>query len=231
MLTNGGSLQDAINAQLGSAKETGKSIWGNMGDWWETTKGVYGDTINFWEQFYANLANSMFGPADQDYLDFEEELRKRIQEDMQNMPQGWDTIFGEPEVTVVPKPEENAAEKISQDVGVVDIRANIVPWFFAGGYGHLTGGGAPMGLGSLGGESMRPVIGNANGLPMVPWDGYPAILHKGERVVTAREVNNSRNFSSNLYVENMNMNGGVDAAGLAAAMAAAQRRTMRGYGS
>ena len=31
MLTNGGSLQDAINTQLGSAKETGKNIWGNMG--------------------------------------------------------------------------------------------------------------------------------------------------------------------------------------------------------
>ena len=65
---------------------------------------------------------------------------------------------------------------------------------------------------------------------MVPWDGYPAILHKGERVLTAREVNNSRNFSSNLYVENMNMNG-ASAEGLAATMAAAQRRMMRGYGS
>ena len=261
-LTNGGSLQDAINAQLGSAKETGKSIWGNMGDWWETTKGVYGDTINFWEQFYANLANSMFGPADQDYLDFEAELAARIRQDLgldEPPAENGESVFDEymkqrlaneasklgtedasgmlegligiQTITVEPKPEENAAEKISQDVGVVDIRANIVPWFFAGGYGHLTGGGAPMGLGSLGGESMLPVIGNANGLPEVPWDGYPAILHKGERVLTAREVNNSRNFSSNLYVENMNMNGGADAAGLAAAMAAAQRRTMRGYGS
>ena len=58
-----------------------------------------------------------------------------------------------------------------------------------------------------------------------------AILHKGERVVPAREVSNSRSFSSNLYVESMYMSGGADAEGLAAAMAAAQKRTMSGYGS
>ena len=72
---------------------------------------------------------------------------------------------------------------------------------------------------------------HANGLFSVPFDGYTAVLHKGERVVPAREVHNSRNFSSNLYVESMYMNNGPDAAGLAAAMAAAQRRTMSGYGS
>ena len=72
--------------------------------------------------------------------------------------------------------------------------------------------------------------GRANGLPYVPFDGYPAILHKGERVVPAREIS-SQSYSSNLYVENMNMNGGADAEGLAAAMAAAQRRTMAGFGS
>lgn len=71
---------------------------------------------------------------------------------------------------------------------------------------------------------------HANGLWSVPYDGYLARLHKGERVMTAREVQ-SRNYSSNLYVESMYMNGGTDAAGLAAAMAAAQRRQMSGYGS
>lgn len=89
-----------------------------------------------------------------------------------------------------------------------------------------------MGLGVI----VNPTFANgleeehANGLPYVPFDGYRAVLHKGERVLTAREVNNSRNFSSNLYVENMNMNG-ASAEGLAATMAAAQRRMMRGYGS
>ena len=71
---------------------------------------------------------------------------------------------------------------------------------------------------------------HANGLPYVPYDGYLAELHRGEMVVPAREVS-SRNYSSNLYVESMIMNNGTDAEGLAAAMAAAQQRTMSGYGS
>ena len=71
---------------------------------------------------------------------------------------------------------------------------------------------------------------HANGLYSVPFDGYHAVLHKGERVMPAREVS-SRSFSSNLYVESMYMNNNQDAAGLASAMAAAQRRTMAGYGS
>lgn len=82
-----------------------------------------------------------------------------------------------------------------------------------------------------GGFPMGSIPGRANGLPLVPFDNFPALLHKGERIVPAREVNNSRNFSSNLYVESMYMNNGQDADGLAAAMAAAQRRTMSGYGS
>ena len=70
----------------------------------------------------------------------------------------------------------------------------------------------------------------ANGTWSVPYDGFLARLHRGERVMPAREVT-ARNYSSNLYVESMYMSGGADADGLAAAMAAAQRRTMSGYGS
>ena len=67
---------------------------------------------------------------------------------------------------------------------------------------------------------------------MVPFDGYPALLHKGEEIVTARQVEReNRSYSSNLYVESMYMNNEQDAEGLAAVMAAAQRRTSAGFGS
>jgi len=85
---------------------------------------------------------------------------------------------------------------------------------------------------SLFGISLFGGRSHANGLPFVPFDGYAAVLHKGERVVPARENGGgSRSFSSNLYVESMYMNNGQDAEGLAAAIAAANRRTMNGFGS
>ena len=133
-------------------------------------------------------------------------------------------IFGEtnPEVTVEPKVDGNAAAEISESIGVVTIP---VQFSYPGGYlPEFTGGGG------AGAPRFGYVAYHANGLPFVPYDGYLARLHKGERVVPAREVS-SRSYNSNLYVESMYMNNGTDAAGLAAAMAAAQRRTMSGYGS
>ena len=71
---------------------------------------------------------------------------------------------------------------------------------------------------------------HANGIWGVPWDGYPAILHRGERVLSAREAS-TYNANSNLYVEHMHMGGGMDAQALAAAMAAQNRRVSAGFGS
>lgn len=112
---------------------------------------------------------------------------------------------------------DDAAEQVAEQVGTVTLPGQII----IGEDGIIYGNGG----GSSGGH------GFANGLPYVPFDGFHAVLHKGERVVPAREVGSSRNFSSNLYVESMVMNNGQDADGLAAAMAAAQRRTMSGFGS
>lgn len=119
-----------------------------------------------------------------------------------------------PEIFVDPVPAEDAAEQIAAQVGTVQVPAELV-------FGDI-----PVQEGGGGGGH-----GFANGLPMVPWDGYPAILHKGERVVPARAMSNTRNYNSNLYVENMVMNNGQDADGLALRVAAAQRQMNRGYGS
>ena len=73
------------------------------------------------------------------------------------------------------------------------------------------------------------IKGYANGLPYVPYDGLYR-LHRGERVMTAG-TNRNYTANSNLYVENMNMNNGMDAQALAAAMSAQNRRISAGFGS
>ena len=103
----------------------------------------------------------------------------------------------------------------------------------AGGAEHSVdalGGAAARAAGALASIHAPTWATHANGIWYVPWDGYPAILHKGERVTPAREMA-ARSFSSNLYVENMNMGGGMDADALAAAIAGRNRRMMAGYGS
>lgn len=144
---------------------------------------------------------------------------------------GGGAFFGTPEepveVTVAPVAEDGSAQSITDQVGTVDINGIV----------HITGVDGDI-LGVSGnwwggdGSIVRPhrVGSNANGIWAVPYDGYLTRLHKNEQVLPAREVS-SRNFSSNLYVESMIMNNGTDAAGLAASMAAAQRRTMAGFGN
>ena len=78
--------------------------------------------------------------------------------------------------------------------------------------------------------SMFNVDGNhANGLPFVPFDGYIAALHRGERIVPANQ-NKSYTNTSNIYFDHVNVNNGIDADGLAARIAEQNRRVMAGYG-
>ena len=122
-------------------------------------------------------------------------------------------------------PEDDAAKKLADEVGVVVLPAQL----------HILGGTRGIGTG---GENMMRMLGEtanasysyANGLPFVPYDGYLARLHKGERVMTASQ-NRSYSANSNLYIENMNMNNGMDAQALASAMSAQNRRISAGFGS
>ena len=123
------------------------------------------------------------------------------------------------------EPEEDAAGKLAEEVGTVVLPAQL----------HILGGTRGIGTG---GENMMRMLGEtanasysyANGLPFVPYDGYLARLHKGERVMTASQ-NRSYSANSNLYIENMNMNNGMDAQALASAMSAQNRRISAGFGS
>ena len=127
---------------------------------------------------------------------------------------------------------EDAAEQLEEQVGTAEI--NCVVHFVDENGNNIGVTSDFFGAGEPTGKVRRPtkkLPGHANGLFSVPFDGYAAILNKGEQVVPARQVANNRTLNSNLYVESMYMNNGMDAEGLAAAMAAANRRTMRGYGS
>ena len=124
-------------------------------------------------------------------------------------------------VEIDPEVPEDAAAKLAEQIGTVAVGVELIP----------TMNGYVQGVGGAGGSGRPNVLmPKANGINFVPYDGYLALLHKGEQVVPARQVN-SRNFTSNLYFENVNLNNGQDAEGLAARITAQQRREMSGYGS
>lgn len=122
-----------------------------------------------------------------------------------------------PKVPVDPEPPKDASKELSEEIGTVNVPVVYVP----------TNGEAIQKIRMPSGIGFK-----ANGIWSVPRDNYLAVLHQGERVVPARQVQqNNRSYSSNLYVEKMVMNNGQDAEGLAQRIATAQRRTMSGYGS
>ena len=135
-------------------------------------------------------------------------------------------------VKVKPEAVDGSSALISEQIGAVTVP--VIPVVTGGGGGGSVSSSSGGGRGFVtwdpgpAGMLLRGRM-YANGIWDVP-DTRLALLHPGEQVRPAREVA-SRNFSSNLYVESMIMNNGTDAAGLASAMAAAQRRTMSGYGS
>ena len=170
----------------------------------------YTNAINFWNKFYTNAGKYIQIAGENTYGDdwtIEDALRE--------------ATGGTVPVEITPEAPEDSAARLAEQIGTVQVYADIVPLM----NGYVQGA-------SGGGGSGRPnvVMPKANGINFVPYDGYLALLHKGEQVVPARQVA-SRNFTSNLYFENVNLNNGQDAEGLAARITAQQRREMSGYGS
>ena len=211
-----------------SAEGQADWVWENQvkngNAWVEMTE----DQINAVQKFYDVFRENGMDFTDADWDAYEgafegaEEVFNRIDELFdhftqthegqlpEDLPEDFFKIAAEPVVA------DGAAESIAEQVGQVEIPVSLV-----------LSGSNPLGPRI----NLADLLGHhANGLSYVPYDGYLAALHKGEMVVPAREIS-SRNYSSNLYVESMIMNNGTDAQGLAAAMVAAQRRTMAGYGS
>ena len=113
---------------------------------------------------------------------------------------------------------DNTAEDISEQVGVVTIGARVVPITFSNGQGGAGGG-------------LDTVMQmHANGLPWVPRDGYLAMLHRGERVMTARE-NRNYTYNSNNYFGNVNLNNGMEIDALCDSIDRHNRRQHAGFGA
>ena len=109
------------------------------------------------------------------------------------------------EVETTPVLTENAADVLQRELSSLDLS---VPVTAVPSFGTMS---------------------HANGLPFVPFDGYIAALHKGERVVPASQ-NKNYNNTSNVYFDHVNVNNGIDADGLAARIAEHNRRTLAGFG-
>lgn len=120
---------------------------------------------------------------------------------------------------VEPKVDENAAAQIAEEIGTVTVPVVMVPTS-GGGTGRIR---TPRGW-------ITPDGSQANGLPFVPFDGYIAELHRGERVITASE-NRNYTFNSNTYFGNVNLNNGMQVEALSESIARENRKIQRGFGS
>ena len=142
----------------------------------------------------------------------------------------WGALTGQ-KVTYEAEPvvEDDAAESIREQVGQVSIPVTLVPTV-------SQPGGFPGGAGAAGGVFMydKNVLPtghvHANGIPFVPFDGYIASLHRGERVITASE-NRNYTFNSNTYFGNVNLNNGMQVEALSESIARQNRKIQRGFGS
>ena len=123
------------------------------------------------------------------------------------------------EVTVRPIAEDGAAEDIEAQIGAVRLPVFLVIQDIQKGRTGF--------LGSLSGLFDG---GHANGLGYVPFDGYAALLHRGERVLTARE-NQNYTYNNNTYFGNVNLNNGLEIEALTESMERRNRMQRAGYGA
>ena len=141
-------------------------------------------------------------------------------------PNGWE----EPKVEVETEVPPDEAAQISQEIGPVTLPVQL----------QLIGiaGAAAIGANGVIGDlekAWRQTLydkmrGHANGLPWVPFDGYPAILHQGERVLTARE-NRQYTINNNTYFGGVNLHNGLEVEALTESIAARNARVASGYGA
>lgn len=193
------------------------------------TEGFDASKFNLLSNMIAGLGDVQHGDLWNRYWDYL--MANDIMPGFQTMPTEFlDKMFKEttggeytpPKIEVLPEPAPGTQEMIQEKLNMMKLKVVVEVEPFFRDAGGRTGG--------RGGGMFREDQFHANGLPLVPWDGYPAILHKGERVLTAQQ-NRNYTANSNTYFEHVTVNNGMDADALAGRIAAAQQRAMSGFGS
>lgn len=143
-------------------------------------------------------------------------------------PHGWE----EPKVEVETEVPPDEAAQLAMQIGPVTLPVQLQLIGIAG----LTAIGANGVVGDLEKAWRQSMYdktygrGFANGLPWVPFDGYPAILHQGERVLTARE-NRQYTINNNTYFGGVNLHNGLEVEALTESIAERNARVASGYGA
>ena len=199
----------------------------------EDAKGVEDFAKHYMEWFNDDVTDTMLDTMvdnmvknDEEAFDQFHEVLERIangelfetEDDRDALKAAMENVIGELESEMESDPAmiptdfsvpDDAAAQISEQIGTVTVS---VKAFGGNLLSFLTGGS------------------HANGLPFVPYDGYLALLHQGERVLTASQ-NRSYTYNSNNYFGNVNLNNGQDIDALCDRIDRRNRRQRVGYGA
>lgn len=202
---------------------SGGGFAGGIADWMTSTGGMLTIGSLMLTPIIAKLANGTLieDPAkglSQEQADlFERALHGGGYKSVYSVRELWNKAFGDEkaEVPVEAKVEDGEAEKIAGEIGTVTVPATL-DWrpSYMQGYGQQVPGWG----------------GHANGLPWVPYNGYLAVLHQGERVMTARE-NRNYTINNNTYFGGVNLRNGLEVDALTDSIARQQARQAAAYGS
>jgi len=181
------------------------------------------------QEWDNNKTNNGGGNFLQQVMDSPKNLAKVVWDALTNKGTAgdWSSANGDDwSVKVKPEAEEGSAENLSEQIGAVTVPVNLK---IAGVGGYAIGGGGGNGLDPLRQAIFGRFNGFANGIPWVN-ETQLALLHRGERVLTASE-NKSYTFNSNTYFGNVNLNNGMQIDALSESLAKQNRRQSAAYGA
>lgn len=219
----GAGTATAAGSGLTTALTTGIGrLLPNIPSWVSTNATVVGD----WALHNTIAGQELMGTAEKgSTMKAFEQWQRDVEQNIKNFGKDWETLWqtitgqnnGE-ETTIEVKPElpDNAREEMEKKLGTDDpilmrIKIQMEP-----------GLNLPQGTITL--------PGHANGLPFVPYDGYLAMLHRGERVPTA-SANRNYTYNSNNYFGNVNLNNGQDIDALCTSIDRHNRQVQSGFGA